>query len=136
MLLFLSKKYKDENFLILSSPTTKETASDVANILSRDNVSACTNVESIYDAIEVVKQSKLVVSVDTSIVHIADGLNKKLVAIYPKYKENYFNEWLPRDLDRISLVYSPSETMDPNMNNFINDNIKEEIDRLLELERV
>lgn len=132
-LMFLSERYQDKRIFILSSPATKAEASDLVDILSCDNVFACTNVESIYDAIEIVRLAKLVVSVDTSIAHIADGLNKKLVAIYPKYKNDSFNEWLPRDLEEISLVYSHSESMDPDMNKFSNGEVSEEIDRLLNL---
>ncbi|MBF4249092.1 lipopolysaccharide heptosyltransferase family protein, partial [Vibrio anguillarum] len=49
---------------------------------------------SIYDAIAIVDKAKLVVSVDTSIVHVASGFNKPQIAIYKQDKVNFSN-WHP-----------------------------------------
>ena len=47
-----------------------------------------------------VQQARAVLSVDTAIVHIAVGLEKPLVAIYPRHGE-VFNQWLPTITPRV-----------------------------------
>ena len=45
--------------------------------------------KTILDSISIIKRSDLVVSLDTSILHIAEGLNKRMIAFYgPKINKN------------------------------------------------
>lgn len=127
LLKYLSSKYNDKNIFLLYSPNTMADASLSVKSASCDNVSLYPKVADIYDAIQAVSHADLVISVDTSIVHIADGLNKRLVAIYPQYEDLSFNEWLPRDSSNVSIVYSASYTTDPDMNNFSNEKIDDAI---------
>ena len=123
LLKYLSSKYNDKSIFLLYSPNTMADAALSVKSVSCDNVSLYPGVTDIYDAIQAVSHADLVISVDTSIVHIADGLNKKLVSIYPQYEDLLFNEWIPRDSSNVSVVYSASYTTDPDMNNFSNEQI-------------
>ncbi|WP_429945748.1 glycosyltransferase family 9 protein [Bibersteinia trehalosi] len=52
------------------------------------------DTQTIFDTVELIKYADWVISPDTAIVHIASGLNKKLVAFYQKNDENWYN-WQP-----------------------------------------
>lgn len=97
----LADAYPDRKVVVLSSPETK-------NMLDDMNID-CSNYvhfdqsRSIYDAIAAVYYADGVVSVDTSIVHIASGLGKAQVAIYRDDQENY-NHWNPCSQHAKSLI--------------------------------
>ncbi|MGR5128416.1 glycosyltransferase family 9 protein [Photobacterium swingsii] len=58
--------------------------------------------DSIYHAIEIVRLSDYVISVDTSIIHIASGLNKPLIGLYNPNLINY-KEWSPKSEQNVTL---------------------------------
>ncbi len=62
----------------------------------------------IYDAIELLRFASVVVSVDTSIIHIANGLNKKIVGLYNPDPINY-QEWSPNRDDSITIFSEKDE---------------------------
>ncbi len=84
---------KGRPVLILSSPDSKELLKNMSINFS-DSVIHFDQSESIFDAIAAVELSSLVVTVDTSIVHIATGLNKPQIAIYSNDQVNFRN-WNP-----------------------------------------
>ncbi|MDE1255395.1 glycosyltransferase family 9 protein [Vibrio aestuarianus] len=83
---------KSLSVVLLSSPDTRELLESMS--LTNTAVHHFGQSESIYDAIAIVEKAKLEVSVDTSIVHIASGFNKKQIAIYKQDKVNFSN-WHP-----------------------------------------
>lgn len=86
--------------ILLSSPDTRDLIQE-SPILFSERIVHFDDSESIYDAIAAVKLADLIISVDTSIVHIATGLNKKQIAIYSQDNFN-FNNWHPcSDLSRV-----------------------------------
>ncbi|KLN65562.1 glycosyltransferase family 9 protein [Vibrio sp. VPAP30] len=78
--------------VVLTAPDTTEQFQSMK--LTSDRVVHFTDSQSIYDAIAAVFKAKLVISVDTSIVHIASGLLKPQVAIYSDDAVNFSN-WHP-----------------------------------------
>ena len=69
--------------------------------LKFENISLCF-FNSLWDAVSLIKKSDLVISVDTSIVHIACAFKKKLIGIY--YSENIdYNPKLPGN-----FIFSPN----------------------------
>ncbi|EKG91355.1 glycosyltransferase family 9 protein [Vibrio cholerae] len=84
--------------------------------------------ESIFDAIAMVAKSRLVISVDTSIVHIATGMNKLQVAIYSSDETNYKN-WHPNSHLAKVVVASAS------VNEFSDDVLLTMIQQQLEIEQ-
>lgn len=79
--------------VILSAPDTKELLNSMSVRFS-DRVTHFDQSDSIFDAIAAVYLADLVISVDTSIVHIATGLNKPQIAIYKQDQVNFRN-WHP-----------------------------------------
>ncbi|WP_114766010.1 glycosyltransferase family 9 protein [Vibrio rhodolitus] len=80
------------NVVLLSSPDTRQQLTEMN--LTSNKVYHFDKSASIYDAMAVINQAKFVVTVDTSIVHIATGLGIPQVAIYSDDKINYQN-WHP-----------------------------------------
>ena len=66
---------------------------------------------------EVINNADLIISVDTALVHVADGLGIKLVAIFPKNNEE-FNPWLPTMRISNKIVFSHASGVDVNLNNY------------------
>ncbi|AIW20326.1 lipopolysaccharide heptosyltransferase family protein [Vibrio coralliilyticus] len=83
---------KSLKVVVLTAPDTKGQFQSMR--LTNDRVFHFTDSESIYDAIAAVQAAKLIISVDTSIVHIASGLHKPQVAIYSDDTVNFSN-WHP-----------------------------------------
>ena len=52
--------------------------------------------KTIFDSISIIKRVELVISPDTSIVHIAEGLNKRIITFYTS-SDNDFAKWKIRD---------------------------------------
>ena len=59
--------------------------------------------KSILDAAELIKNCDLIISPDTSISHIADAFNKKLVSLYPEMDRPDNIIWTPRYSNAVNL---------------------------------
>ncbi|WP_421254023.1 glycosyltransferase family 9 protein [Aeromonas jandaei] len=114
----LSEEFPDKRIGIISSPSTYDKA---LKMLAGDGDNARAEVvggvNSFYDAVEVINNADLIISVDTALVHVADGLGKKLVAIFPKNNEE-FNPWLPTMRISNKIVFSHASGVDVNLNNY------------------
>ena len=77
-------------------------------------------VNSIFDSIDVLSCSRSVISVDTSIVHIAAGLKINTIAIYCMH-DSEVNIWHPRQDAPVSIIYSRPSFHKKNMNFFDNE---------------
>ncbi len=114
----LSDEFPDKRIGIISSPSTYDKA---LKILARDGdnvrVEIVGGVNSFYDAVEVINNADLIISVDTALVHVADGLGKSLVAVFPKNNEE-FNPWLPTMNISNKVVFSHANGIDVNLNNY------------------
>ncbi|MDE1350166.1 lipopolysaccharide heptosyltransferase family protein [Vibrio aestuarianus] len=108
----IKERDKSLSVVLLSSPDTRELLESMS--LTNTAVHHFGQSESIYDAIAIVEKAKLVVSVDTSIVHIATGLNKPQIAFYREDSINIIN-WNPNSKLAKTIV-----TKD-NINNFVID---------------
>ncbi|WP_157953679.1 glycosyltransferase family 9 protein [Oceanimonas marisflavi] len=95
MLVELIGKYKPAwKVCLMSTPDTKAEVEKWCWELEGGRVFTVKYSETIQDAIEIVRLSDAVISVDTAIVHIASGLGKPLLGIYNHDEEN-FSEWHP-----------------------------------------
>lgn len=101
----LSDAYPNYSIGILNSVRTKQQATTLAKESGRNNIFSldCSNTPQKVAA--EIKLAKIVISVDTAIVHMAVGLRKRLVAIYP-YIGARHNPWLPPQSAITSLIYS------------------------------
>lgn len=94
---------------ILCSPATREDALCMEVAAARRNVRVVHGLASPKDAAGYIRCAQVVVSVDTAIVHLAVGLETKLVAIYPAMAEQA-NPWLPPPSPLTRVVYSQQHT--------------------------
>lgn len=97
---------QDLAVVILSSPDTREQLATMSVEFS-ERVVHFDKSESIFDAIAAVELADLVITVDTSIVHIASGLNKPQISIYSSDKENYIN-WHPNSSRAFPIISNES----------------------------
>lgn len=130
LLNFLVEFMPDKIIYVLYSPATESLAKDMVNLVSNENIKLSQNISDISDAVSYIKNAEYIISVDTSIVHLAYGLKKKTVAIYPRM--NQFNPWMPPKSSNIEFVFSNAEIVNgfKNMNEFMDVEIGYAIKRL------
>ena len=93
-------------------------------------------IESILDTAILIKKSDYVISPDTSIVHIASALNKKMITVYPPKGGKYGVDhlvWAPKsEYSRVIFCKDKTGTYDEiDINIFNFDEIKEEILKMI-----
>ena len=121
----LTKKYNVDIYL-MSSPNTKKVAEKIAREIPSAKV--VKNILTIQDAINAISSCDLIISVDTSLVHIAHSLEKKLIAIYPKKNTGEFNMWEVALNAKTKIIYSPYSGVNPDLNNFNADDVIQAIE--------
>ena len=67
------------------------------------NVFVFEKTQTVFDTIELIKHSKMVVSPDTAIVHIASGFHKPTVAFYSLDEENFVH-WQPNNPAKTQII--------------------------------
>ena len=85
----IQKKYPEYKIIILNSPKDKKTILSIMKIMKENNIYYNEDFKTINDAISLIRKSEIVVSPDTAIVHIAEGLKKDIIAFYSEDKKNY-----------------------------------------------
>ncbi|WP_339120796.1 glycosyltransferase family 9 protein [Fusobacterium nucleatum] len=101
-----------------------------------NNIYMPQKIESILDTAILIKKSDYVISPDTSIVHIASALNKKMITVYPPNGGKYGVDhlvWAPKsEYSRVIFCRDKTGTYDEiDINTFNFDEIKEEILKLI-----
>lgn len=107
--------YSAQPIVLLTYPAVTKKLQQL--IESRTNIYLFPQTTSIYHSIEIIKQATLVISPDTSIIHIAAGLHKKIIGCYSNDIKNNIR-WAPfaaqkdyrqiyfeKHVDNISLKY-------------------------------
>ena len=106
------ENYKYFSIIILDSPNDRETIHNILKKTDNKNVLFFEKSKTILDSISIIKNSDLVVSLDTSILHIAEGLDKKIMAFYgPKINKN---KWRIREEGNILIDYPENRINDVN----------------------
>lgn len=105
MLRKLAARHPGWRIGILNCARTRLAAELICEAVGRDNVRVCQHTQSIPAMINALWAASLVISVDTSVVHIASGMRKPLLAIYP-LTGNGINPWLPPSLPSTLIIYS------------------------------
>lgn len=101
-----------------------------------NNIYMPQKIESILDTAILIKKSDYVISPDTSIIHIASALNKKMITVYPPKGGKYGVDhlvWAPKsEYSRVIFCKDKTGTYDEiDINTFNFDEIKEEILKLI-----
>lgn len=132
----LAARLDDWDIGILNHPATRTDALGIQHAVNIRRVHILEGVHTFEDAIAVVADADLVVSVDTGFVHVADGLEKRLIAICATF-DNGFNAWSPRALPSTRIIWCPQDhecyrrTGKKDMDNFDDAAIHEALDWLL-----
>lgn len=85
-IVYLSKLLGDYFIVILSLPSRQE---EIKKIILEEKLSNCTvsyKTQTIFDAAELVRSCDMLISPDTSFIHIASAINLPVIGFY--YKEN------------------------------------------------
>lgn len=102
----LQEKYKNYKIILLDSPSDRDKIYKILEKAKKD-VLFFEKSSTILDSISIIKRSNIVVSVDTSILHIAEGLNKKVIAFYgPKLNKN---KWRIKEEGNILIDYTVNQ---------------------------
>ena len=101
----ISMKFPTYKIIILYSPKTKYLTKIISKKVDNKNIKIAKNIQNIEDSINIIHNSNILISVDTSLVHIAIGLNKKQIAIYHKKNDEY-NIWLPKKSSNTMIIFS------------------------------
>lgn len=126
ILVKIAELYPSFKIGVLSSPSTKNKAKLIVKDVDRKNVFLLENIYSINDAVNAVANAKIIISVDTSIVHVSTGLKKPTLAIYPE-KKDCFNPWLPPESESTVIIYSLYSGVNVDVNNFSDEKLLEKI---------
>lgn len=91
---------------VLNCVRTRALAESICKAVGLETVRVCEGAQSIPAMIDTLWAATVVISVDTSVVHIASGLHKPLLAIYPLIGVDA-GPWLPPPKSSTVIVYSP-----------------------------
>lgn len=105
----IADAYPARSVGILCSPATYKDAQHIEVTVARKNVRVIHELVSPKDVAGYISHAQVVVSVDTAIVHMAVGLETRLVAIYPAMDEQP-NPWLPPSSPLTRVIYSPQRS--------------------------
>lgn len=102
----LAAHYPERRIGVLSCAQTRVHAVEICDAVGQETVAVCQGAQTIPGMIDTLWAASVVISVDTSVVHIAAGMRKPLVAIYPLIGD-HANPWLPPPRSSTLVVYSP-----------------------------
>ncbi|TNH10437.1 glycosyltransferase family 9 protein [Testudinibacter sp. TR-2022] len=97
----LRAKVADRKIVVLTYPAVTPMLKEI--IKSDNNVYLYENTTSIYQSIELIRHANLVISPDTSVIHIASGFNKKIIAFYHRHDLGLAN-WGPKSEEATHIV--------------------------------
>ena len=93
--------------VILNSPNRVSKTKKIASELDLDFVIPSYTTKTILDVAALIEQLDLIISPDTSIVHVASALDKPIVSIHENNKYS-FRSWSPSST-QTKTVFSPKE---------------------------
>ncbi|MGL5123928.1 MAG: glycosyltransferase family 9 protein [Fusobacteriaceae bacterium] len=127
------KMLEMKNYLIVPiySPNKKEELKKIIKKNNLKNIFLKEDINSILDSSLLIKYSNLVVSPDTSIIHIAKAYDKKIIGIYREEKigENNFAIWSP-DSKKAKIIFSKNSSKlgeESDINDFNIDDLKDKL---------
>lgn len=84
----LSNNFKKEQFYVSSIPKKFDETKKIVEELKKDNVKVLPKTKNIFEIASFIKYASVVISVDTSIIHIASTYNKPIIGFYTSNKQN------------------------------------------------
>lgn len=95
-------KNENKTVLLLTYPEVTAKLSHIAK--AYENVFIYQDTKSIFDTIELLRYVKTVISPDTSIIHIAAGLNKEIIGFYKLSDEENYKHWHPNNKNKTHIL--------------------------------
>ena len=92
LLNYILEQNEDYKIILLYSPADMEILKKILSTIDNKNLLFYSESKTIFDSIAILKRAELIISPDTSIVHIADGLGKRIIAFYTS-SPNDFIKW-------------------------------------------
>ena len=102
----LAARHPEWRIGVLNCEQTRARAEQICEAIGLETVTVCQGAQTIPGMIDTLWAASVVISVDTSVVHIAAGMRKPLLAIYPLIDPNA-NAWLPPPRSSTLVIYSP-----------------------------
>jgi len=99
---FLENQYSNYEIILLCSPNHRELALEIANS-SSNNVRICPSTDNILDIAALISFADLIITPDTSIVHISAAMGKPVVCFYSEQSVNPV-EWFPFGVENSYLI--------------------------------
>ena len=103
LLNYILKQKQDYKIILLYSPADTEILKKILTTIDNKNLLFYNESKTIFDSIAILKRAELIISPDTSIVHIADGLKKRIIAFYTS-SPNDFVKWKISDRNKIIRI--------------------------------
>lgn len=95
------QQYTSKSIVLLTYPAVTDKLKFI--IQSFKNIFILENTETIFDNIALIRNADLIISPDTSIIHIAAGLNKPMITFYNNDHQN-FTHWHPNSQNTVHLL--------------------------------
>jgi ADP-heptose:LPS heptosyltransferase len=111
----LENNFSNVQVLVTSSPDELLKAKEYVSIVN-SNMLSVYRTQSIMDLCSLIEHADLIITPDTSVVHLASSYNKPIVAFYTKKDENYL-KWKP--ISKEQKVLFSSSKLDVNDINFV-----------------
>lgn len=95
------QKNTQKPLILLTYPAVTDKLKNI--VKQYKNCFVLESTSTIFDNISLIQAADLVISPDTSIIHIAAGLNKPIIAFYSHNQEN-FTHWHPNSQNSVHLL--------------------------------
>lgn len=98
----MRQKFPKKKIILLTYPAVTAALQKIAKDF--DNVFVYAETQNIFDTIAIISHCQTVISPDTSIVHIASGLGKDVIAFYQQDNLSNLTQWHPNS-EKAHLLY-------------------------------
>jgi ADP-heptose:LPS heptosyltransferase len=122
-------KYPSAKIWLLATPSSYQIIKALSLKINNLAVNVVHPTDDVMDAAAIIADLNLLITPDTSLVHIACAFNTRLVAIYPNAPDAYQN-WQPLHLpDHFRVIFSKS---DKSLEGYDYESVKAAVDQLIE----
>lgn len=105
ILLKISEQFQEIIVVILTMPPRRQEVQNILTTLKPNNILLSYHTKNIFDVMSLVDTVDIVVTPDTSIIHIASALQKPFIGIYSQNQENFYR--FSPIADNYKLIFAP-----------------------------
>jgi len=115
----IHQKYDDVKIIILSTPNKKQLVDDIISTMNFDFVISSYITKSILDVAALIDNLDLIITPDTSIVHIASTFNKPVITIHENNQDSFRLFAPTSDLSKTVFAKSKNGLEDYNVDDIV-----------------